>query len=153
MLPESHFGGALHWMRGRVRKAVARDRRVESHVLRLSRLLWPWPEARLVGVVLLLVLLDYLTTVIALQTRGEETVYERGIMAGWALEVGGLGWLFLIDAAAVATLCLLAVGVRHVFHKLGFGGFARAGFVVLLWPYGVVALAAVVNNLVLAVAA
>jgi hypothetical protein len=142
------MSAVLAFVRYRVRKAVERDRRAESRVEAISRTLWRWREQRLAALVGLLALLDYTTTVMGLELSGKTDVYEGGMLAGWALRVGGLGWLFLIDAGAVVALVLAAVAARSIFRRLGFGGFARAAFVALLAPYAVVAAAAAVNNLI-----
>ncbi len=152
MLQQPIAGATVRWMKGRVQKAVARDRRVQGRVLWASKRLWPWREVNLAGAVAGLALLDYLTTIAALEIAGREAVYERGILAGWALKLGGAGWLLLVDAAAVAALLVLAFGIRWLCYRIGFDGFGRASFVLLLWPYAVVALAAVVNNLILSLA-
>jgi len=138
----------LRLVKERVRKAVERDRRAEGRVEAFSRFLWPWRERRLVALVGLLALLDYATTSIALELGGKGYV-EGGMLAGWALRVGGLGWLFLVDMGAVAALSLMALTARYLCFRLGFKGFGRAVFVVMLAPYAAVAASAVVNNLVL----
>ena len=139
----------LAFVKHRVRKAVERDRRAEVRVEAISRALWPWRARKLVILAGLLALLDYTTTSVALELSGKTYVQEGGMLAGWALRTGGLGWLFLIDMAAVAALALAAVAARSLCIRFGFDGFGRAAFVALLVPYAVVAAAAVVNNLVL----
>jgi hypothetical protein len=103
----------------------------------------------LVAVVAILAGLDYLTTYVFLQLTGWGYVNEQGVLAGWALRTGGLPALLLVDAAGVLVLALVAVGVRSLYGRFGFKGFGRAAFVVVLLPYAVMAVAAVVNNLVL----
>lgn len=143
------MGAVLRLVRKRVNKAVERDRRAEGRVAAVSRVLWPWRESRLVVLVGLLALLDYITTCAALELSGKGYVEEGGMLAGWALRVGGLGWLFLVDIGAVIALSIAAITARFLCIKFGFEGFGRAAFVVLLVPYAVVAFAAVVSNLVL----
>lgn len=143
------MGGVLRLVKERVNKAVERDRRAEGRVEAVSRVLWPWRESRLVVLVALLALLDYATTYAALELSGKGYIEEGGVLAGWALRIGGLGWLFLVDMGAVIALSIAATTARFLCFKLGFGGFGRAAFVVLLVPYAVVAVAAVVNNLVM----
>ena len=138
----------LRFMQERVRKAVERDRRVEGRVEAISRALWRWREQRLVVLVALLALLDYTTTGIALELT-EKGYVEDGLIAGWALRVGGFGWLFIIDLGAVIFLSLTALAARYLLAKSGFQGYGRAAFVVLLLPYAVMAAAAAINNLVL----
>jgi len=140
------------FVRRRLRKAIERDRRAESRVEAISRVLWRWPEQRLVALVGLLALLDYATTTMALELSGKIHVYEGGLLAGWALRVGGLGWLFLVDIGVVAALALLAVAVRRLYSRFGYAGFGRAAFVAVLVPYAVVAASAAVNNLIVTLA-
>jgi len=143
------MSAVLAFVRYRVRKAVERDRRAESRVESISRALWRWRERRLAVLVGLLSLLDYTTTVMGLELSGRFNVYEGSMLAGWALRVGGLGWLFLADVSAVVVLVLAAAATRSLFRRFGFDGFARAAFVALLAPYAMVAAAAVVNNLIM----
>jgi hypothetical protein len=139
----------IAFVKYRCRKAVERDRRAEASIEAISRSLWRWRERRLALLVGVMALLDFATTSMALQLSGKTYVYEGGLLAGWALRVGGLGWLFLIDMAAVAALALTAFAARAFCLRFGFDGFGRAAFVALLVPYVVVAAAAVVNNLIL----
>ena len=143
------MGAVLQLLKQRVNWALERDRRAEGRVEAVSRLLWPWRESRLVVLVGLLALLDYATTCAGLELSGKGHIEEGGMLAGWALRVGGLGWLFLVDMGAVIALSIVALTARFLYFKFGFRGFGRAAFVVLLVPYAVVAVAAVVNNLVL----
>jgi hypothetical protein len=142
------MNAVLSFMKERVRKAVERDRRVEGRVEAISRVLWRWREQRLVILVALLALLDYTTTGIALELTDKGYV-EDGLIASWALRVGGFGWLFVIDMGAVIILSLAAFTARYFLVKSGFEGYGRATFVVLLLPYAVMAAAAAINNLVL----
>jgi hypothetical protein len=130
--------------------AVERDRRAERQVEAISRYLWRWQERRLVILVFLLALLDYTSTCVALEFGGNGYV-ESGMLAGWALRVGGFGWLFLINTSAVTGISLVAIVARSLCFKFNFRGFGRAAFVALLLPYAVVALAAVINNIVLTI--
>jgi len=143
------MGAVRRLIRERVNKAVERDRRAEGRVEAVSRLLWPWREPWLIALVGLLALLDYATTCAALELSGKGHIEEGGMLAGWALRIGGLGWLFLVDIGAVIVLSIAAITARILCFRVGFQGFGRAAFVVLLVPYAVVAFAAVVNNLVL----
>ncbi len=143
------MGAVLRLVRERVNKAVERDRRAERRMGPASRVLWPWRESRLVVLVVLLALLDYATTCGALELSGKGHIEEGGMLAGWAMRIGGLGWLFLVDLGAVIALLIAATTARFLCFKFGFEGFGRAAFVVLLLPYAVVAFAAVVNNLLL----
>lgn len=140
----------LQWMKYRVRKAVERDRRVEKYVERVSRLLWPWTERQLLFFVGAVAALDYASTYAVLELSGKRYLNEGGALASWALEKGGFGGLFLVDLAAVFAISIAALILRSLLFKAGFKGFSRAAFVFLLVPYGLMAIVAVFNNLVLA---
>ena len=142
------MSAVLRFVKARVRKAVERDRRAEGRVEAISRLLWPWREKWLIALISLLALMDFTTTSVALTLTGKGYI-EGGLIAGWALRVGGLGWLFVVDIGAVGGLSLADLIARFTCAKFGFKGYGRAAFVVLLVPYAVVAAAAAVNNLVL----
>ena len=62
---------------------------------------------------------------------------------------GGLIGLFVVDIFAVITISAMAIGARYIFTKLGFGGYGRAAFVLMLIPYGIVAIIAIFNNIVI----
>ena len=141
------MGAVLRFMRDRVNKAVARDRRAEKYVDALSRAIWRWRERWLIVLVGIMAILDYVTTYAALELSVNDGIQEGGMLAGWALNVGGMGWLFLIDMGVVIALSLVAIAMRFLYLKLGFKGFGRACFVFLLMPYAAVAFVAVVNNL------
>ncbi len=138
------------WMRNRLRKAIERDRRAERYVEAASRFLWRWSLPWLVAFAGLVALLDYASTYAVLELSGKRYLNEGGPLASWALEKGGFGGLFLADLAAITAITVLAVILRFLFSRFGFRGFARAAFVFLLVPYTVMALVAVVNNMVLA---
>jgi hypothetical protein len=142
------MSAVMRLVKERVRKAAERDRRSERHVGAISRRLWPWNERWLIALAGIMALLDYATTCAALELSGKG-YSEGGLLAGWALRIGGFGWLFLVDMGAVFALVLLAVTVRSLCFRFGFRGYGRATFVVLLLPYAVVAFAAIVNNVVL----
>jgi len=142
------MSAVLQLVKDRVRKAAERDRRAERHVEAVSRRLWPWNERWLIALVGIMALLDFITTCAALELSGKG-YSEGGLLAGWALRIGGVGWLFLVDIGAVFALALLAITVRYLCFRFGFRGYGRATFIVLLLPYAVVAFAAIVNNIVL----
>jgi len=144
------MSAVLRLIKDRLNKAVERDRRAEGLVERSSKILWPWRERNLVILVFILTLLDYASTCAALELSGND-YEEGGLLAGWVLRVGGFGWLFLVDIGVVIGMSLIAVTARTLYFKFGFPGFGRAAFVALLIPYAVVAVAAVVNNIVLTV--
>ena len=132
-----------------VRKSLERDRSSERYVEAVSRSLWPWRESWLLALVLLLAVLDYVSTYAALELSGKMDVYEGGLLASWALRMGGFTRLFWVDMAAVSTLLLAALAFRFLHSKFGFKGFGRTAFVVVLVPYIVITMAAIFNNIVL----
>ena len=138
-------------MKGMVENALERDRRAEGHIEAISRLLWHWQEKRLLVLVGILVVLDYTTTCLVLEFSGRDYLQESGLLAGWALQVGGLGWLFLVDMGAVIALSLIALTARFLCFRFGFYGFGRAAFVALLVPYAIVAASAIINNMLMAI--
>jgi len=144
------MNSVLAWMRYRLRKAKERDRRAERYVEAASRFLWRWRLPWLVAFAGFVALLDYASTYAVLELSGKRYLNEGGPLASWALEKGGFGGLFLADLAAVTAISIAAIVARFIFLRFGFKGFARAAFVFLLTPYVVMALVAVVNNMVLA---
>lgn len=137
-------------MRYRLRKAKERDRRSERYFEAASRFLWPWRLSRLVAFAGFVALMDYCSTYAVLEFSGKRYLNEGGPLASWALEEGGFAGLFLADLAAVAAISITAIVARFMFRKFKFDGFGRAAFVFLLIPYVVMALVAVVNNMILA---
>jgi hypothetical protein len=138
------------WMKGRVRKAIERDRRAEKYVEIVSRFLWRWTERELLFLVFAAAALDYTSTYAVLELSGKRYLNEGGPLASWALAKGGFGWLFLADLAAVIAISLVALILRSILLRSGFKGFSRAALVFLLVPYAVMAIVAVFNNLILA---
>ena len=138
------------FMKDRLRKAKERDRRAERYVEAASQFLWRWQERWLLGLVAFVALLDYSSTYAILALSGKSYLNEAGSLARWALEKGGFAGLFLADLAAVFAISLVAITLRFVLFRFGFRGFGRAAFVFLLVPYAVVAMVAVINNLLLA---
>ena len=136
--------------KGMVRKSLQRDRSSERSMEAVSRLLWPWRESRLLSLVCFLAVLDYVSTYALLELSGKTHVYEGGSLAGWALRMGGFKGLLLVDVAAVSALLLTAVTIRFLYTRFGFKGFGRTALVLLLAPYAVITMAAVYNNIVLA---
>lgn len=144
------MNAVLQFMKDRMRKAVERDRRAERYMETASRFLWRWRESRLLAFVAFVALLDYASTYAVLALSGKSYVNEAGSLASWALEKGGFAGLFLADLAAVFAISLVAITLRFVLFRSGFRGFGRAAFVFLLVPYAVVAMVAVINNVLLA---
>jgi hypothetical protein len=135
--------------RERLRRSLERDRSLERHFEALSHRLWPWRLSLLVWVVVLLAVLDHASTYALLELSGNRQVYESGLLARWALRLGGFEVLLIVDIAAAGVLSFTAVLVRHLYSRYGFAGFGRAAFVLLLVPYAVIAMAAIYNNLLL----
>jgi len=133
-------------LRERVRQSIERDKKLEKPIERVSRLIWPWPESRLILFVILLALLDYISTFIAIKFNLGHQVYEAGLIAKWALDTGGFVKLFFVDVAVIGTFILIARGVSSIYSRLGHQGYRRAAFIFVLLPYVVFMFGVVVNN-------
>jgi hypothetical protein len=125
------------------------DRDLGRKAEKASRWIWRWRENWLLAVVGSLATADFLSTYTILKLSGKTNVYESGVIANWALEGGGWGFLFLIDFSAAAALSLLACIFRYLYSKKGYVGYGRAAFVFILMPYILFATFAVINNLVM----
>lgn len=141
--------GIFEITRYRIKRSIERERSIEKHFEAASIRLWPWRESLLVVLVVLLATLDYVSTYAFLELSGNKSLYESGKLASWALQKGGLTMLLCIDIAAVSALILLAISLRFFHFRLGFKGYGRTCFVVLLIPYVVITLAVIFNNIVL----
>jgi hypothetical protein len=139
----------LQFMKSRLKKAKERDRHAERYVEATSRLLWRWREPWLLAFAVFMALMDYASTYAILALSGKSYFNEAGSLASWALEKGGFAGLFLADLAAISAISLTAITLRFILFRSGFRGFGRAAFVFLLVPYVVMAMVAVVNNLIL----
>ncbi len=139
----------LEFLKKRVKQSIEKERALERHIEAFSRFLWPWSEKWLIAVVSLLVLLDYVSTYAVLRLSGKRHIYEAGLLARWSLRTGGFTRLLLIDIASVIVLSLTAVTVRFLYRKFGFAGFGRTGFVMMLAPYVVMTMVAIINNVAL----
>jgi hypothetical protein len=126
------------------------EERVLKHAWRLSKMVWPWPEARLLIAVGILAGLDYLSTLAFLHFSAGKNVYEAGVFASRALRAGGCFGLLIMDVAIVGALMLTAICLRKECLKKGLTGFARLAFTLLLLPYAATAAVAVVNNIIIA---
>jgi len=135
--------------RDRIKRSVEMERTLEKHFEAASKRLWPWGEFWLVALVVLLAVLDYTSTYAFLELSGNESLYESGRLASWALHKGGITLLLWVDIAAVSALILLAICLRSFQFRFGFRGYGRACFVVLLLPYVVITMAVIFNNVVL----
>jgi hypothetical protein len=110
-----------------------------------SKKLWPWSETKLIFLICLLAVLDFISTY-AFLTFGNPQVVEGGLIAGWALQTGGFLKLLLVDLGFITILILLAFHIRSIYSKNGFQGLGRTAFVFLLIPYFIVVMAVVYNN-------
>jgi hypothetical protein len=123
-----------------------RERKLDLRLAAFSKKIWPWSESKFIQLIVILALLDFVSTCTFLTYCGDK-LGEGGLLAGWALCTGGIPALFLIDVAAVGCLIVFAVYIRSLYSRRGFKGLSRAGFVVLLTPYFIVALAVVYHNI------
>jgi len=137
------------FFKNQIRKSIARDRAMEKRFQEASTNLWPFREAKLIWLVCVLAMLDFISTYAFLDLSGNDNLEEKGSLAAWALRTGDFLLLLLIDALAVGILIGLAYAFRKAFNKRGFPGYARASFVFMLLPYTVVTFAIVFNNIVL----
>ncbi len=138
----------LESIKTRLKKANEQDRKLEKPMERVSRLLWPWPESKLIQFVSLLAMLDFLSTFAALHFNLSHQVFEMGPMAKWALSAGGFPALLAVDTAVIGALILFATAVRAWYTRSGFPGFGRTAFVFFFVPYAVIMLPVVFSNII-----
>lgn len=134
--------------RDNFRKNQARERSLDRPLEKISRVLWPYPEVKLIFYVCVLAVLDFLSTFVALALSGDNRISEAGLIAKWALQTGGFFKLLAVDAAVISGLILLAIGSKFIYTKLGLKGFGRAAFAFMLVPYFIFIMGVVVNNVV-----
>ena len=132
-----------------IRKGMVKEKAFDQKAYAVSRRLWPWQESRLLALVVALVILDFCSTYAFIELSGNTKVYESGLLARWALQMGGFTRLFLVDLIATSSLLLAAIAVRIIYSRWGFSGYGRVAFVILLVPYVVVTIAAIFNNVAL----
>jgi hypothetical protein len=125
------------------------DRGLGKYAERLSRLLWPWRERWLLVIAGILCFFDFLSTYLLLDVIGRTDVYESGFLARWALEIGGFFYLFIIDLIAIVIMSLLAFGARYVYVRQGLNDYGRAAFVFILFPYIVITILVIANNILI----
>jgi hypothetical protein len=130
----------------KIRSRSERERIMEAPLETFSKKMWPWPDSKLVFIIVVLACLDYISTLVFL-TFGSNKLAEGGLLAGWALRTGGFPKLFLVDMAVVGALIILALNVRSFYARLGFQRMGRAAFVFILVPYFVIIIAVVYNNI------
>jgi len=137
-------------IKNRLRRSIEIERTLERPFEKLSRILWPWSESKLVLFISLMAILDYISTYTALELSRNNQVAEVGLVAKWALQTGGSSELFFVEMTAMVVLILLAMGARLLYTRLGFPGFGRTAFVFLLIPYALIIIAVVFNNILVA---
>jgi hypothetical protein len=123
-----------------------RERAIERLMESFAKKLWPWSESKLIFLICLLAVLDFVSTY-AFLTFGNPQVIEGGLLAAWALQTGGFLKLFLLDLVFITILILLATHLREIYSKFGFQGLGHTAFVFLLVPYFIVIMAVVYNNI------
>jgi hypothetical protein len=138
----------LESLKNRVKRANERDRRFEQPIEKVSRLIWPWPESKLIQFVCILAAMDYTSTFAALHFNYSHQVYEFGPLAKWALSLGGFPELLFVDIAVISSLILLASLARAFYNRSGFPGFARSAFVFIFIPYAIIMLPIIFNNII-----
>ena len=131
-------------MRTRIKSAIERDKKLERPIEKLSRLIWPWQESKLILLVALLAVADYASTFMALKLSANHQVSELGLLANRTLTSGGFAQLLMVDAAA-----LLVIGVRALYNRFGFPGFARSAFIFIFVPYTLIIVPVIINNVFL----
>jgi len=138
----------LRRARDYLRKDIDREQRLERFIVAFSTKLWPFRESTLVLYVIILSALDYLSTFIALELSGNSQIRESGLLAKWALEMGGFLGLFVMDVTAIGMLICLAIGAKALYRKRGFEGLGHAAFVFLLMPYFILIWGVIANNII-----
>ena len=138
----------LESLKTRLKKANEQDRKLEKPIEKVSRLIWPWPESKLIQFVCILAAMDYASTFAALHFNFSHQVYEFGPLAKWALTLGGFPELLVIDIAVISFLILFASLARALYIRSGFPGFGRSAFVFIFVPYAVVMLPIIFNNII-----
>jgi hypothetical protein len=133
-------------LKNRNKRNVELERRWDHKFASFSKLLWPWRESRLIIFIIIGATLDYVSTYVAFKFGGDK-VTEAGLIAKWGLLTGGFIKLFFIDLGLIGGLLLLSMGVRYLYNKLGFPGYGRAAFVLVLIPYATLILAVIFNNI------
>ena len=139
----------LESMSARLKRANERDKKLERPVEKVARAVWPWRESKLILFVTCLAVSDYISTFMALRLSANPQISELGLLAKWALNSGGFTQLFLVDATAIGALILLAFGVRALYNRFGFPGFARTAFIFIFVPYTVIIVPVIINNVFL----
>ena len=143
------MSGRHESFRGTLRRSLEIEKGLEKHAVRLSKWLWPWHETKLIFVIGCLAMLDFASTYAFLRLSPNIDVYESGPLAAWALQSAGFIGLFFFDVLAVGIISALALTVRYIVTRVGFAGYGRAAFVLMLTPYVIVTMAVIFNNIVI----
>ena len=143
------MGNLFTRLKGRFSRSLAKDKAIEPRFEAVSRFIWPWPELRLVFMVCSLAVLDFVSTYAGLKLSQKADVFERGLISGWAIRMGGFAGLFLVNLSIIVAILLVAFGARFFYNKIGFKGLGRAAFVVVLLPYVIVATGVVFSNVII----
>ena len=125
------------------------ERSLDPRIEAISRRIWPWKENKLLVFTITLIILDYCSTYAFLNLSGNSNLYEGNPIARWALERGGFPRLLAFDLTAAFILIVIAVSIRHFYTRIGYKGYGRLSFVLMLIPYIVITLAAIFNNIAL----
>ncbi len=141
--------GLVKLLKDRSRKSIERDKAYEERLKSIVWKVWPWRDRWLSVLVGVIALLDFGSTYLLLEFIGNVFAYEGGMLAGWALRLGGMRWLFLVDLLVAAVLVSTAFAIRYLFSKLGYIGYGRAFFIVLQLPYVLITAGAIINNILL----
>ena len=139
----------LRLVKHQIRKSIEKGRAFEDKLGSIARLLWPWRDRWLPVFVLVIAVLDFLSTYLLLEFSGNIFAYEGGLLAGWALRLGGMRWLLLVDILAAGILISVALALRYLFSKWGYSGYSRMFFIILQLPYLLMTAAAIINNILL----
>lgn len=133
-----------------IRKNIERDQSFENKVESIAQAVWPWRDRWLPILLVIVAALDFISTYLLLEFSDDKVIHEGGMLAGWALRLGGMRWLLLVDILAACVLISAAFAFRYLFSRLSFKGYSRAFYIVILLPYVLMTAAAVINNILLA---
>jgi hypothetical protein len=139
----------LERLKARYEESIKREQKLQHPIEAFARLLWPYSESKLIFYVVVMAIMDFVSTFIALALSGNDQIGEAGLLARWALRTGGFPRLLLADIVLIGTLVCLAICSRAFYKRAGFAGFGKAAFIFLLVPYLVVIMGVVINNTLL----
>ena len=136
-------------VKNQIRKSLERDKAFEERLRVIARKVWPWKDRWLSLLLVIIALLDFGSTYLLLEFSGNVFASEGGLLARWALRLGGMRWLLLMDILAAGVLVSVALTLRYLFSRKGYTGYGRTFFIVLQLPYVLVTAAAIINNVLL----